>query len=163
MLIVCLAKIKYRVGVKLLAPLRRLMEPCVLRFPVLHRLVDHDRRGSHVSDPGSDEPRVPHVRRLLHHRVLHVSEGHGDGKGTITFLLPAVSHGAGLTWFMTWTLHLLETPVFAECWFHDGCDVVVHEEAERSFSFGRDHLTDLTTCTNTGNTTEKEGSTGDYR
>lgn len=44
-------------------------------FPVLHRLVDHDWRGGHVSVAGADEPRVPHVWRLLHHSLLHVSAG----------------------------------------------------------------------------------------
>ena len=46
--------------------------------PVLHRLVDHDRRSGDVSDPGADEPRLPHVWRLLHHSFLHVSVGHRE-------------------------------------------------------------------------------------
>lgn len=46
-------------------------DPCPL-VSVLHRLVDHDRCSGHVSITGADEPRFPHVRRLLHLSVLHV-------------------------------------------------------------------------------------------
>ncbi|CAF87742.1 unnamed protein product, partial [Tetraodon nigroviridis] len=43
--------------------------------PVLHRLVDHDRCGRHVPAAGADEPRLPHLRRLLHPGLLHDQRG----------------------------------------------------------------------------------------
>lgn len=39
---------------------------------VLHRLVDHDRCCSHVPISGNDEPFIPHMWSLFHHRFLHV-------------------------------------------------------------------------------------------
>lgn len=45
-----------------------------LSAAVLLRVVDHDRRGRVLPQPGADEPRLPHLRRLLHPGLLHVRE-----------------------------------------------------------------------------------------
>lgn len=41
---------------------------------VLLWLVDHDRCSCVLPNPGEDEPRLPHMRRLLDPGLLHVSE-----------------------------------------------------------------------------------------